>query len=84
MRKQNNSFNAIDNVRRLNTQIVQTNLFVRIQKNNNNNQRNRENCCNDNNQIIKTFNKIKCYSCDEKKHKLNNSTCFKYVEYQKK
>ena len=54
------------------------------QDDNNNNQRNRKNCRNDNNQVIETFNKIKCYSCDEKEYKLNNLTCFKYVEYQKK
>ena len=63
---------------------MQTNLFVCIRENNNNNQRSRENRRNDNNQIIKTFNKIKCYSCNEKEHKSNDSTCFKYVEYQKK
>ena len=63
---------------------MQTNLFVRIRRNNNNNQQNRENYRNNNNQIIKTFDKVKCYLCDEKEHKSNNSTCFKYVEYQKK
>ena len=63
---------------------MQANLFVRIQKNNNNNQRNRESYRNDNNQVIKAFDKIKCYSCDEKKYKSNDSTCFKYVEYEKK
>ena len=25
--------------------------------------------------------KFKCYSCDEKEHKSNDSTCFKYAEY---
>ena len=48
-RKRNNSFDAIDNARRSNTQIVQTNLFVRTRKNNNNNQRNRKDRRNDNN-----------------------------------
>ena len=57
---------------------------MHIRKNNNNNQRNREDYRNDNNQIIEIFNKIKCYSCDEKEHKLNDLMCFKYVEYQKK
>ena len=57
---------------------------MHIRKNNNNNQRSRENRRNDNNQIIETFNKIKCYLCDEEKHKLNDSTCFKYAEYQEK
>ena len=63
---------------------MQTNLSVCIQKNNNNNQRNRKDRRNDNNQVIEAFDKIKCYSCDEEKHKLNDSTCFKYVEYQEK
>ena len=83
-RGRNNSFDAIDNARRLNTQIVQANLSVRIQKDNNNNQRNRKDRRNDNNQVIETFDKIKCYSCDEEKHKSNDSTCSKYAEYQKK
>ena len=34
--------------------------------------------------MIKIFDKIKYYSYDEEKHKSNNSTCFKYVKYQKK
>ena len=63
---------------------MQTNLFMRIRENNNNNQRGRKDRRNDNNQIIKAFDKVKCYSCDEKEHKLNDSTCFKYAEYQKK
>ena len=63
---------------------MQTNLFMRIRESNNSNQRNRKNRRNDNNQIIEAFDKVKCYSCDEEGHKLNDSTCFKYVEYQKK
>ena len=73
--------NAINNAKRLNTQIMQTNLFMRIQENNNNNQRNRKDRRNNNNQIIETSDKIKYYSCDEEKYKSNNLTCFKYAKY---
>ena len=60
---------------------MQTNLSVCIRKNNNNNQRNRKDRRNNNNQVIKTFDKVKCYLYDKEKHKSNDSTCFKYVEY---
>ena len=63
---------------------MQINLSMYIRKDNNNNQRNREDRRNNNSQVVEALNKIKCYSYDEEKHKSNDLTCFKYVEWQEK